>query len=529
MSKDSIPYIKRDPPGFNSRFTGKDLCSDMTMGTDQQLVYDYEVEPPFGSVQIVLDKGNGTYFYKVKEPILSANSRSFSEEARRNFVASISSYSPRKDDRIRTLRTFLREFAGKTKAGLSELELEKVFYFLYREFEGYGPIEVPLLDDNIEDISCVGPNAPLYVVHRKFGSVVSNIIFERDSDVDDFVRNLVQRSGKHISIAVPMVDCSLPTGARLQATLGREITKNGSSFTIRRFRDDPLTPTDLVDLGTMNVDIAVYLWLAIEKGENMFILGGTASGKTTTLNSILLFVPLDKKVVSIEDTKELNIPHENWVQTLTRQGTGDVNAATRKRVGELDMFDLLVNSLRQRPDYIIVGEVRGREAYTVFQSMATGQTVISTFHSNDVASFVHRLEGEPLSIPRSMITSLNIVVLLAQSKVGENTIRRIKKVVEIVGIEKASNEVVTNTVFEWDPGSDKFIFTGHSYFQERMMKEENKTLEHLNDEINKRKEMLEDLRRQRRIGATEFSEKINKFLEDSGRVSEHGSNERSVD
>ncbi len=495
----------------NGKFTHGELTEDVIPISNQTVTEAYEVESPFASVNILSDQKNGVYTYQVVEPTLPKDSALFAERARANFISSITTFPSERKKRIQSLRTSLKTFADSSENKLSDLELEKIFYNLYRELEGYGPIEVPILDDNVEDISCVGANSPIYIFHRKYGSIMSNVSFKSDEDLDNFVRLIVQRSGKHISISIPMVDCSLPNGARLQATLGREVTKNGPSFTIRRFKEDPFTPLDLIKLGTMSDDIAVYLWQAVEKGQNMFIIGGTASGKTTTLNSILSFVPSNKKLVSIEDTRELNLPLENWVQSLTRQGTGDVNPSTRKRVGEVDMFDLLVNSLRQRPDYIVIGEVRGREAYTVFQSMATGQSAISTFHSNDIPSFIHRLEGEPLNIPRSMLSSLDIVVLQSITKVGNETVRRIKRVVELVGIDKQSGEVITNNVFEWDPVSDKFIFSGHSYFHDRMMKSEDWSSEKLNDEIDRRKSLMENLRRKGQVGFSNFSKVVQRI------------------
>ena len=212
---------------------------------------------------------------------------------------------------------------------------------------------------------------------------------------------------------------------------------------------------------------------------------------------------------------------------LTRPGTGDVNPATKKRVGELDMFNLLVNSLRQRPDYIIVGEVRGREAYTVFQAMSTGQSVISTFHANDISSFVHRLEGEPLNIPRAMISSLDIVILQTLTKVGKDTVRRIKKIVEIVDLEKTSNEVVTNTVFEWDPDTDKFTFSGHSYFQNRLLKNGGLTSEQFEMELIKRRNLLDRLAVGNSVKFSNFADEIHRMIEKPGSQFKGKNKERS--
>jgi flagellar protein FlaI len=482
--------------------------------SSKQILEEYVISPPFSSVKIMKSKEDGILTYTVVEPPLSEKEDNFFKRVRSQFISSIVSYPEAREDRINLMKSFLKSVNVPPSGALPDQELEKILYYITREFEGYGKVEVPMVDENVEDISCVGPDTPLYVVHKKYGSIVSNLKFESEEELDAFVRLVVQRSGKHISISAPMVDCSLPNGARLQATLGREVTKNGSTFTVRRFKRDPFTPIDLIKLGTMNTDIAVYLWLAIESGENMFIIGGTASGKTTTLNSILLFIPPGKKIVSIEDTRELNIPHENWVQSLTRQGIGDVNPSTRKKVGELDMFDLLVSSLRQRPDYIIVGEVRGREAYTVFQSMATGQPAIGTFHSSDVPSFIHRLEGEPLKIPRSMISALDIVILQSLTNVANTTVRRIKSIVEISGMDSTTNEILTNTVFQWDPILDSFKYSGHSNLEERMITRNNWSLEHLNDEISRRKEFLEKMSKAQTIDFSNFPGIINKYYAD---------------
>jgi Type IV secretory pathway, VirB11 components, and related ATPases involved in archaeal flagella biosynthesis len=295
-----------------------DLHKETAMEANLELVVEYGVEPPFSSVKIVKDIRTGTVSYIVNEPDVGREVAEMTRIARQILISNLKSFPRTEQERLNYLRKFLADFKKSREGVLSKIDLEKIFYLLQRELQGYGPVQVPVLDDNVEDISCVGPNAQIYVVHRKFGSISTNIEFENEDELDDFVRRIVQRSGKHISIAVPMVDCTMPNGARLQATLGREVTKNGSSFTIRRFREQPFTPLELIKIGTMSPEIAVYLWQAVEAGQNMFVIGGTATGKTTTLNSILLFVPPEKKLVSIEDTRELNTPHENWIQMLTR-------------------------------------------------------------------------------------------------------------------------------------------------------------------------------------------------------------------
>jgi flagellar protein FlaI len=292
-----------------------------------------------------------------------------------------------------------------------------------------------------------------------------------------------------------MLEATLPEGARLHATLGTFVTSRGSSFTIRRFRERPLTPVDLVVLGTLGPEPMAYLWLAVESGRSGMICGGTASGKTTTLNAVLSFVPPDMKVVSIEDTREISLPHENWVALVTRSGVGPTNPTTGKSPGEIDMFDLLSTALRQRPQYMTVGEVRGPEAYIVFQAMATGKTCLTTFHAEDVEAMVHRMENPPISLPRSLFSALGFVILQRQIQVGETRARRVQSITEIVGLDGDTGELITNAAYVWDPDEDRFHSTGQSYILERIARERNQTLAEVEGEVARRVELLELLGR----------------------------------
>src|SRR6266550_2719789 len=331
--------------------------------------------------------------------------------------------------------------------------------------------------------------------HRKYGSIPSNLKFDSAEELDSFVVWLAQRSGKHISVAQPMLDATIPDGSRLQATLGMHVTKSGSSFTIRRFRENPFTPLDLVRFKTMSPEMMAYLWLAIENGQSMLICGGTASGKTTTLNAILLFIPPQMKIVSIEDTRELNLPHENWVPLLTRAGFGGKSAHTGKAAGEIDMFDLLTAALRQRPQYMMIGEVRGPEAFVVFQAMATGKSAYTTFHADDVQAMVHRLENDPINLPRALVAALDIVLLQAQVKVGTDMTRRVKAIVEVVGTDPESNELITNSAYTWNPADDTFNYSGHSYVYEKISLARNWNQRRMEQEVKRRLDIFEYMKR----------------------------------
>ena len=446
----------------------------------------------FSFVRITYQNVRNEHLYEVIEPALSPIESELLERLR---TVMVDRFEPLPDTetetRRRELRRMIDEQLQSWELSPSPTTKGRILYYLERDFIGYGIIDVPMTDSEVEDISCDGVGIPLYIYHRKYGSIRSNLKFSSSEEVDDYVVWLAQRSGKHISVASPMLDATIPDGSRLQATLGRHVTKRGSSFTIRRFRDNPFTPVDLLKFKTMSPEMMAYLWIAIETGQSMMVCGGTASGKTTTLNATLLFIPPQMKIVSIEDTRELNLPHENWVPSLTRAGFGAKNVTSGKAPGEIDMFDLLAAALRQRPQYLMVGEVRGAEAFIVFQAMATGKTCYTTFHAESVSAMVHRMENPPISLPRSLVSALNLVLLQRQVKVGTKMTRRVSSLTEIVGLDPETNELITNSVYSWNPGDDTFLFSGHSYIYERVAIMKNLTMRDMEREVHNRVEMLE--------------------------------------
>jgi flagellar protein FlaI len=449
----------------------------------------------FSYVRVSYHNTRNEYLYEVIEPPLSPIEQEILENLR---VVLVGLFEPLPDleseTRHRELRRMVDEQLVEWEISPSPTTKGRLIYYLEREFIGYGVVEVPMTDSEVEDISCDGVGIPLYIYHRKYGSIRSNLKFSTDEELDRFVIWLAQRSGKHISVANPMLDATIPDGSRLQATLGKHVTKRGSSFTIRRFRDNPFTPVDLLKFKTMSPEMMAYLWIAIESGQSMMVCGGTASGKTTTLNATLLFIPPQMKIVSIEDTRELNLPHENWVPSLTRAGFGAKNLVSGKAPGEIDMFDLLAAALRQRPQYLMVGEVRGAEAFIVFQAMATGKTCYTTFHAESVSAMVHRMENPPISLPRSLVSALNLVLLQRQVKVGNKMTRRVQSLTEIVGLDPETNELITNSVYSWNPGDDTFLFSGHSYVYERVAIMKNWTMRDMERDVRNRVEMLSYLK-----------------------------------
>jgi flagellar protein FlaI len=360
----------------------------------------------------------------------------------------------------------------------------KIWYYIIRDFLYYDKITPLMFDTMLEDISCNGVQKYIYIFHRKYTNLRTNIIFNDPDELDSFVVNLAQKCGKHISIAEPMIDATMPDGSRIQMTLGREVTDHGSTFTIRKFRDEPVTPIDLIAWKTFSSEQMAYLWLCIENKKSLIFAGGTASGKTTSMNAISLFIPRRSKIVTIEDTRELMLPHENWIPSVTRD-------AFHGEKGAVDMYDLLRAALRQRPEYIIVGEVRGKEALTLFQAMATGHTTYSTLHADSISGAIHRLENPPIGVPRPMLEALDIISIQGQTYVGDRRVRRNLEIAEIVGLDAHTKMLRTSTVFQWDSVKDEHSMVGTSRALEEIRRQRGWSVRELNEELERRKRVLE--------------------------------------
>jgi flagellar protein FlaI len=364
----------------------------------------------------------------------------------------------------------------------------KLQYFLLRNFIGWSRIDPLMKDPMLEDISCDGNNVPLFLYHRQYRNIKTNIAFEADV-LNSLAITLAQRSGKHISTGSPMIDATLPEGSRLQLTLGTEVTTRGTSFTIRKFREEPFSPVELMENGTFNADALAYFWLAIENNKSLIFIGGTASGKTTSLNAVSLFIPPVAKVVSIEDTREITLYHDNWIASVTREALTEGGNA-------INMFDLLRAAMRQRPEFILVGEVRGAEAQTLFQAMNTGHTTFSTMHAGSVDAAIHRLESEPLNVPRNMMQALNIMSVQGLIYRGTERVRRVIEVVEIAGIDPSTGNLRVNNVFVYDPVRDVFEYTGRSQVYADIAEKRGWTRDQLEREIGLRRSVLEAMQKQ---------------------------------
>ncbi len=451
-----------------------------------EVVEVHPIVKPYAYVRIVYDNKNHEYIYEVLEPTLSVEERKTLDFIKETLIKTMDieltefSYDEAKEYLKKNVDRIIKDYS----LNIDDITREKIMYYVIRDFLGYGKIDVLMRDPMIEDISCDAAGVPVFLYHRNYESIKTNIVFHTESELDSFVIQLAQKCGRHISIARPLLDATMPDGSRLQACLAREVSSMGSNFTIRRFREEPFTPTHLVEFNTMSAEMAAYFWMAIEHGASAIIAGGTASGKTTTLNALSLFIPPQMKIVSIEDTREINLPHPNWIASVTRETTGE---SEESKIG---MFDLLKAALRQRPEYILVGEIRGEEAVVLFQAMATGHTVYSTMHADSIFSVVHRLEGEPINIPRIQLQALDIVAIQGLMRIGKRRVRRIKEVVEVVGIDPTTDDLLTNEVFRWNPRKDSFDYYGKGYVMDRIAEQRNWTDRQLNEEFNRRVEVI---------------------------------------
>lgn len=358
-------------------------------------------------------------------------------------------------------------------------------YYIFRDFAGLEKIEPFLNDKFIEDISCDGVNIDLYVYHRdpKLGSLRTNVVFESREELDSFVNKLGERCGKSISVARPLLDGTLPDGSRVQATLGSDIARHGSNFTIRMFTEKPLTPVDMIKFGTCDIKMMAFFWFLIENGSSFLVSGGAATGKTSFLNVLSLFIKPQMKIVSIEDTSELRLPHSHWISEVARTPISEE--------GKVDMFELLRESLRQRPDYIIVGEVRGKEAYVLFQQMAVGHPGLSTMHAENFSKLIDRLTSPPINLPANLIQNLDVIVFLKRVKSGRKYMRRAQTTLEVIGYDKKNNNPITNDIFVWEPKHDRFRIVNESMLLKKIADSSGLDAKTIQGEIRKRAKVIE--------------------------------------
>ncbi|WP_336036815.1 type II/IV secretion system ATPase subunit [Halobacterium yunchengense] len=495
-----VPEYRPDEHGPLVSFDGLDGYEEVDR---------YWVNAPYAFVYVGFDAENDEHRYHVVEPALDEFERELLEtlyDDIRDALIYDAEYDPEDPERVLKdqMRALLEEYGLEVDANA----FYRLFYYLHRAFEGFEKLDPLMSDPHIEDISCDGYGVPLFVYHDQYTDVETNLSFEQE-ELDGFVVRLAQQSGRHISIGNPVAETTLPDGSRAELALGEEVTPRGSAFTIRKYSEDPFTPATLVEYNTFDLDQMAYLWLAIESNKSLLFAGGTASGKTTSMNAISMFIPPRSKVLTIEDTRELTLFHDNWLSSVTREAIGDGEGIT--------MYDLLRSALRHRPEYIVVGEVRGEEAMTLFQAMNTGHTTYSTMHADSVQTVINRLENDPINVPRAMIQSLDVLCVQTLTHVGDQRVRRNRVIAEIEGVDQRTGDLDYSTAFEWEPGDDSFA-QRDSLVLEEIREERGWSRSELLRELRNRKRVLRYLAERDVSDYRRFTAVVNEYYADPERV-----------
>ena len=474
----------------------------------------YAVISPYATIHIYWDKDESELKYDIEEPMLSEEELEMLSQIEAGMKELINLNVV-----VERTQQAIIEYIDKTAhLLLSELDLKipehsykKMFYYLYRDFVGVNEID-PLINDYfIEDIECNGINTPVYIVHRIYRNIKTNLVFKSMDSLGSFVEKLAQRCGRYVSYASPILDGSLPDGSRVNATYTEDITSKGPTFTIRKFTSLPWTPTQLLSFNTLSPEMLAYFWILVQYKANLLIAGGTSSGKTTLLNAIAFFIPPESRVVSIEDTREINLPRENWLPSVARSAIGSGT------IGEIDLFRLLKNSFRQNPDYVIVGEVRGKEAFVLFQGMASGHASLSTIHADSVDTVIKRLETPPIELSPTLVNVLDAVIVMTHAIVKHEQTRRLSSVVEIINVTP-DGIAMTNTPYVWNPQDDRFYFKKDSKVFEKIRRRYGLTEKEIQTEFTRRTKLLYEMYKRKVFGFEELQKIIAEYYKNPEKV-----------
>lgn len=482
----------------------------------------YPLIEPFAYANIKWNQNTKEIEYLVVEPPMTDEEEKMFERVSESVIELVDvgfAAIKKTDSAIPYLREQVQKVVSNLGIRMTDAQYTKMMYYIYKNFIGFNQIEPFLQDPNIEDISCDGVETPIFVIHRKFGSVKTNVSFKTIEDLREFVVKLAERAGRYVSYAEPILDGTLPDGSRVAATMAGDVATRGPTFTIRKFSEKPFSPIEQIELKTVDANLLAYFWYLIERGASMLVVGGVATGKTSLLNTISMFIPPEAKIVSIEDTREIRIPHEHWIAGLARTGFG-IPTAQGGKYGEVTLFDLLKESFRQNPDYVIVGEVRGAETYVMFQGMSSGHPSLSTFHAGSVESVIKRLTTPPIELAPSLIESLDILIVMIHARDMGKSARRAKEVVEIVSVDTKTQEVKTNIVFRWDPVTDAYVKVNDSVKVEKFAIARGGTLEDATKDIEDRKKVLQWLGRTGKKDFMEVSRYINMYVKEKKKLFE---------
>lgn len=466
----------------------------------------YAVISPFAFVHIYWDPKIYEVIYEIEEPVLNEEEQKYKEQIVSAMRDMINFYNVVGKDNSNLLEYIDRRFkilAIELGINISYETYKKIYYYLCRDFIGLNEIEPIIKDYFIEDIECNGVNSPVYIVHRVYRNMKTNLSFDKFEKLESFVEKLAQRCGKYISYAEPILDGTLPDGSRVNATYTKDISSRGPTFTIRKFTKSPWTPSQLISFNTLSPEMLAYLWILIQYKMNILVTGGTASGKTTMLNAIAFFIPPESRVVSIEDTRELNLPRENWLPSVVREAAG---------IGgkDISLFTLLRSSFRQHPDYVIVGEVRGKEAFVLFQGMASGHSSLSTIHAESVDTVIKRLETPPIELSPTLMNVLDCICIMTHAIVQNQETRKLKEIVEIIDVNP-DGVAITNTPFIWNPADDKFYFKKGSKVFAKISNRYGINVDELNSEFRRRAILLYKLYQNKVFDFEKFQEIVNEY------------------
>ncbi|OYT34399.1 MAG: type IV secretion system protein VirB11 [Candidatus Aenigmarchaeota archaeon ex4484_52] len=425
----------------------------------------YPLIYPYAYARIKLSEDKKELKYFVEEPILEEQEIEIYNTIKDALIKTIDiniNDLKTNEDKISYLKKKINDILVEFGISLKSGQYIRLLYTIYVNFVGLGKIEPLMNDPYIEDISCDGINISIYIAHKKYGNLQTNVEYKDESELKSFIIKLAERCERYVSYAEPVLDASLPDGSRVNAMLSEDISTHGPTYTIRKFRHIPFSIIDLIQNKTIPINIGAFLWFVIEHKQNILICGGTSAGKTSLLNSFVLFIPPEYKIISIEDTRELNLLHKNWVPNVSRTGFGQIDAYGRK-YGGITMFDLLKESFRQNPDYIIIGEVRGKEASVLFQGMASGHPSFGTMHGGSIQEIIQRLQSPPINLSNTMVQILDYVILITRATKFGKSARRLKEINFIEKIERDGN-VIFRMPYKWDAKKDEFIESEESVF-----------------------------------------------------------------
>jgi flagellar protein FlaI len=474
-----------------------------------EIVKTYPLNPPFSYVNILYNNEKSNYLYHVDELKLNRDEMIIFENLYRAIEESLESPSDSNSVTFEEHLSVVIKENEKLFANTSNASVEKVKYYLKRDISGFGILDPLMHDVNIEDVSCSGYDQPIYVWHRNYDSIPTNVQFSSEEKLNSFVSRVVFRAGKHVSSAFPITDLALQGNHRISVLYQKEVTPKGSSFTIRKFREDPYTVVDLIKFGTISLSIAAYLWLLVENKMSFIVIGPTGSGKTTLLNAITGLVHPDYKIFSVEDVAEININHENWFTLISRSGFGLGGE------GEIGMYDLIKAGVRHRPDYIIVGEIRGSEAYVMFQAMATGHGGLCTMHADSLESAVKRLQQKPMDIPPAYISLMNCALVV--KRVKENSTGQSSRRVITVSEITAAN--TSHSAFSWNARSDFFNESlNESVLLKKISEATGKDFEEILEEHQRRMRILKWMMEQDVRDYKKVSDVVGKYYRDPNSI-----------